>query len=131
MLINVLIVEKESIISLDLKHKLESMNHIVTVTQSGEEALKIVENNKIDLIFMAISLQGTLNGLDTAIKIRNQSNIPIIYISATSNLTILEQLKHTRPFQYITKPFEDSQIQTAVNNCLMIIKLNEVREKSV
>ncbi len=129
MLINVLIVEKESIIALDLKHKLESRNYIVNVTQSGEEALDIVKNNKIDLIFMAMHLHGILNGLDAAIQIRKQFSIPIIYISANSNLIKHKEIRQTRPFQYITKPFEDSQIQEAVNNCLMVIKLNEVQKK--
>ena len=129
MLINVLIVEDESIVALDLKHNLESRNYIVTTTQSGEEALKIVKNNKIDLIFMDIQLNGELDGIDTVIKIRTKFNIPIIYISANSDLTIRKELKQTRPYQYLTKPFDDSQIQTALNNCLMIIKLNEIQKK--
>ena len=129
MLISVLIVENESIIALDLKHKLESMNCIITITQSGEEALKIVENHKIDLIFIATKLRGVLDGIETAGQIRNNFNIPIIYISANSDLARLEKLKETRPFQYVIKPFDDSQIQTALNNCLMVIKLNKVKKK--
>ena len=129
MLISVLIVENESIIALDLKHKLESMNYIVTMTQSGEEALKIIENNRIDLIFMATQLLGALNGIETAGQIRNNFNIPIIYVSANSDLARFEKLKETRPFQYVIKPFDDSQIRTALNNCLMVIKLNKIQKK--
>ena len=128
-MLNVLIVEKESIIALDLKHKLKSMDCIVIITQSGEEALKIIENNKIDLIFIDTHLQGTLNGIETAILIRNKLNSPIIYISANSNLTTSEKLKQTQPYQHLLKPFDDSQIQIAINNCLMAIKLNEIQEK--
>ena len=128
-MLNVLIVEKESIIALDLKHKLKSMDCIVIITQSGEEALKIIENNKIDLIFTATHLQGALNGIETAIQIRNKLNIPIIYISANSNLATFDKLKQTRPYKHLIKPFDDSQMQTAINNCLMAIKLNEIQEK--
>lgn len=128
MLINVLIVENESIVALDLKHILESANYKVTTAVSGEKALQIIENNKIDLIFMSTQLRGPLNGIETAVKIRNQFNIPIIYISANSNLT-REELGQTRPFQYLTKPFKNSQIETAIKNCLMIIKLNEIISK--
>lgn len=128
MLINVLIVEKESIISLDIKHKFKSMNCIVIITSSGEEALKIIKNNKIDLVVMDTHLNGVLNGIETAIQIRNKLNIPIIYISANSNLTTSEKLKQTRPYQLLIKPFDDSQIQIAINNCLMAIKLNEIQK---
>lgn len=126
--INVLIVEDESIIALDLKQRLNLMGHNVNTTSSGEDALKIVEENKIDLIFMDIQLDGVLNGIETAIQIRNSFDIPIIYTSAISNLT-REEIKQTRPYQYLIKPFNDSQIQTAINNCLMAIKLNKIQKK--
>ena len=120
--VNVLIVEDESIVAWDLKERLESMGHnVVGTVRSGEEALKIVEKVKVDLVFMDIRLAGVLDGIETAVQIKNNFNVYIIYISANSDFTTHNEIKQTRPYQYLIKPFDDFQLQIAINNCLITV----------
>ena len=120
--VNILIVEDESIVAWDLKERLELIGHnVVDSVRSGEEALKIVENNKIDLVFMDIRLAGVLDGIETAIQIKNKFNVSIIYLSANSDFTTRSEIEQTKPYQYLVKPFDDFQLQVAINNCLVTV----------
>jgi FOG: CheY-like receiver len=117
--LNVLIVENESIVALDIKHRLKSMGHnVINVVSSGEKALNIIKKYVIDLIIMDAHLDGILNGIDTAILIRKKFNMPILYISASYNLERHTKIKLTKPYEYIKKPFDNKQLQTAITNCL-------------
>jgi len=117
--LNVLIVENEFIIALDIKHRLKSMGHnVVDVVSSGENALKVIKKYMIDLIIMDAHLNGALNGVDTAIYIRKKFNMPIIYISASFNLEKHTKIRLTEPYEYIKKPFDNEQLQTAITNCI-------------
>lgn len=122
MMVNILIVEDESIVAWDLKERLKSMGYnVIDTVRSGEEALKVVENNKVDLVFMDIRLAGVLDGIETAIQIKNNFNVSIIYISANSDFTTRNEIKQTKPYQYLIKPFDDFELQIAINNCLITI----------
>ena len=116
--LNVLIVENESIIALDIKQRLSSIEYtVIGAVYSGEEALDIIKNNVIDLVFMDVSLDGKLDGVDTAVLIRANFDMPIIYISASFNLEMHDNIKQTEPYEYVKKPFDDDQFQVAITNC--------------
>ncbi len=120
-MVNILIVEDEIIVALDLEQKLKSLGHnIIDIVSSGEDALKAVENNEIDLIFMDICLKGELSGIETAILIKNESDIPIVYNSAYSDFKTREKIKKTDNYGYLIKPFDDIQLQRAINDILKL-----------
>ena len=116
-MLNVLIVEDESIVALDLEHKLKLMGFNVNIARSGEEALKIIGTNKFDLILMDVYLNDGLNGIDIAIQIRNDYNTPIIYITGSRDPSKHEKISLTEPYAFIKKPFDEVQLQEAIN-CL-------------
>jgi len=119
MLIKILIVEDESIIALDLEQRLKNLGYeVVGIAHSGADALNLVKNIEIDLILMDIILKGKLNGIETAELIKKDVNIPIIYNSANSDLKTHKDLKKTEAYEFLTKPFDDIQLQRAINNCL-------------
>ena len=113
---NVLIVEDESIVALDLEQKLKSVGCSVKIARSGEAALKIIETNEIDLILMDVYLNDGLNGIDTAIQIRNNLNTPIIYITGSHDPKKHEEIKKTEPYAFIKKPFDGTQLQETIKN---------------
>jgi len=119
MSLNVLIVENESIVALDIKHRLKLMGYtVIDIVSTGEDALKIIKNSLIDLVIMDGYLASELNGIDTAILIRKKFNMPILYISASFNLERHTKIKLTEPYVHIKKPFDNEQLQTAITNCL-------------
>ncbi|MGZ7160910.1 MAG: PAS domain S-box protein, partial [Methanobacterium sp.] len=116
---NILIVEDESITALGIKHKLERLGYsVAAVESSGEGAIKKTRELKPDIILMDIVLKGEMDGIEVAHEINHCFNIPIVYLTAYSDNSILERAKLTRPSGYITKPFSDADLKSAIEIAL-------------
>ncbi len=110
-----MIVEDERIVALDIKSSLESLGHTVTaIVASGEAALKKVVENQPDLVLMDIQLQGDMDGVKTAEQIRENFNVPVIYLTANADNNTLQRAKLTEPFGYILKPFEEKELNISI-----------------
>lgn len=109
--IQVLIVEDSALIAADLQARLQTHNiEIIQVCDSGEEALRVLEDRKPDLILMDIQLAGALDGIDTARSIRDRYAIPIIYLSDHTDKSLVERAKKTFPVGYLAKPFNENDL---------------------
>ncbi len=118
---NILIVEDESIVALDIKDKLERLGYnVLAIVSSGEKAIEEIMKVQPDLVLMDIVLKGEMDGVETAIRIRDHYDIPIIYITAHSDERTLKRAEITEPFSYIIKPFADEDLQNAIES--MIVK---------
>lgn len=117
--VKILVVEDESIVAMDIKHRAEGLGYEVTaITPSGEEALEEVASNQPDLVLMDIVLKGEMDGIEAAQKIRDSYDIPVVYLTAYSDERTLKRAKITEPFGYIIKPFEDRELHSAVEVAL-------------
>ncbi|MGB9936948.1 MAG: methanogen output domain 1-containing protein [Methanobacterium sp.] len=115
----ILVVEDESIVAMDIKHRLESMNYNVpAIVSSGEDAVKKAAETSPDLILMDIVLRGDMDGIQAAQIIRDSYDIPIVYLTAYSDEKTLKRAKITGPFGYIIKPFEDRELHSAIEVAL-------------
>lgn len=126
----ILVVEDERIVAEDIKEGLQSMGYTVTsVVRSGKMAIKMVEDNRPDLVLMDIVLKDKMDGIETAKQIRARYNIPVVYLTAYSDEKILERAKTTEPFGYIIKPFREKELQVNIEMALYKHKIeNELRE---
>ena len=115
----ILIVEDEIIIAEDLKLTIQNFGHeVIAIVSSGDEAVVYTDRLMPDIIFMDIVLDGELNGIDAAIKIREKHNIPIIFCSAYIDRVTQRETSLIKPGIFISKPVEESKIQIALNNLL-------------
>lgn len=111
----VFVVEDESIVARDIQVCLEGMGYEVAGTAaSGLDALKLVGETRPGAVLMDIMLQGEMDGIETAELIRTRYNIPVIFLTAYDDDTILGRAKLTGPFGYIIKPFEDKDLRLAI-----------------
>jgi PAS domain S-box-containing protein len=111
----ILVVEDEIIVAKDIKNRLEKFGYTVTaIAISGELAIKRIGENTPDLVLMDIRLKGQMDGVETAEKIRDNFNIPIIYLTANADESTLERAKVTDPFGYILKPFKEKELKTTI-----------------
>jgi DNA-binding LytR/AlgR family response regulator len=114
--IKVLIVEDkllvaENIASILKKHLLE----IAGICDSGEEAIRLVEDKRPDLILMDIELAGALDGISTAKLILDRHLIPIIYLSDYIDQNTVDRAKRTIPANYLSKPFQEMDLIRAID----------------
>ena len=96
--IKILVVEDSSIVALDIQHSLQNLGYeVIGIASSGEEALKKVRKTLPDLILMDIKIDGKYDGIETAARIKENHDIPIIYLTAYSDQDTLTRAKITEP----------------------------------
>ena len=125
----ILVVEDESIVALDIQAHLARLGYtILEPAVSGEEAIQRVAVAKPDLVLMDIRLQGKLDGIQTAARIQDEFEIPVVYLTAHTDTATLQRAKATAPFGYIVKPFSERELDTAIELALYKHQL-ESRER--
>lgn len=126
----VLVVEDEGIIAADIQDRLTTLGYEVPATVStGEEALLKIPLYSPDVVLMDIVLQGQMDGIETAAEIRQRHNIPVVFLTAHADESTVKRAKITEPFAYILKPFEERELQTALEMTLHKHKMDLEREK--
>jgi AcrR family transcriptional regulator len=79
---------------------------------------------------MDIMLEGNIDGIETANKIKTTYDVPIIYITAYVDNETFQRAKITEPYGYIIKPFEDLELKTIIEIALYNHKKSkELKEK--
>ena len=116
---NILIVEDESIVAQDLQFTLEDLGYDASETaNTGELAIQKAAAINPDLILMDIRIIGEMDGITTATKILQQFDIPIVYLTAHADEDTLAKAKHTSPYGYIIKPFDERELHTTIEIAL-------------
>ena len=116
---NILIVEDEAVVAADLASKLERVGYrCVGIAADGEDAVESAKNLAPDLVLMDIRLVGPMDGIKTAERIQVSRNIPIVYLTAHSDMATLRRAAATEPFGYILKPFEERDVTTQIEIAL-------------
>jgi signal transduction histidine kinase len=132
--IRVLIVEDEAVVALDIKKKLIKLGYTAAdIVTTGEDAVEKVNVSPPDLILMDISLEGEMDGIEAAERIRGGFDIPIIYLTAHADKKTLDRARVTEPFGYIVKPFEKETLHATIEMALykrrMMKKVKEAEEE--
>jgi DNA-binding LytR/AlgR family response regulator len=113
--IKVLVVEDEMIIGAKVSMYLTNLGYEVTgIIPRGEEVILHVRENTPDIILMDINLKGKLDGVETAILLQKQVDIPIIYLTANTDEATFARAKPTRPYAFISKPFKQLDLKHAL-----------------
>lgn len=115
----VLIVEDELIIAEDIKDILEQASYeVIGIAASGKEALQLLIAGRPDILLVDISIKGEMDGIQVANTIREQFQLPFIYITSYTNKSILERAKLTKPYGYIVKPYKEQDVLIAIELAL-------------
>jgi CheY-like chemotaxis protein len=116
---SIMVVEDESILAMLIKRKLQNWGYnVVDWVDTGEEAVKNANKYKPDLILMDIVLKGDMDGIEAAQRIRENVDIPIIYLTAYSNDEVLKRAQETEPYGYILKPFREGEVNANIKMAL-------------
>ncbi len=111
----ILVVEDEAVIALDIKVNLIRLGYEVPgIASSGEEAIKSAEQLRPDLILMDITLNGEMNGLEAAISINKNLNIPVIFLTAHSDSEMIRLGKEAGAYGYLPKPYDARALRSSI-----------------
>jgi DNA-binding response OmpR family regulator len=115
----ILIVEDDPIISQLIGWRLEKMGfHVSGKVQTAEEALEKIRDGRPDLILIDINLPGTMDGTELARTVREQFQIPFIFLTAYADSETTSRAIDTEPAGYLLKPFKDEELKVMIELAL-------------
>ena len=115
----ILIVEDEQIIAADLRNKLQRLGHqVVGMAITGEEAVDMAGQLKPNLVLMDVQLEGEMSGTQAARVIQEETDTPVIFITAFPGVFIRDPDQMRQPGICIGKPFSRIQLEAAVTAAL-------------
>lgn len=137
--LKILIVEDDPVSALLLQRALEKNRHgILGIADSGEKALEILASNHADMVMMDINLAGELDGIKTTEIINEIYDIPVVYLSASSDAETLNKVVGTNPSAYVIKPFNIRELNMVIELAIYkdrkekeLYKLNNELEEKV
>lgn len=125
--LKILIVEDDSVSALLLQRALEkNAHHIIGIADTGERAIEILGENMADIVMMDINLAGELDGIKTTEIINEKYDIPVVYLSASSDAETLNKVVGTNPSAYVIKPFNIRELNMVIE--LAIFKDRKEKE---
>lgn len=113
----VLICDDDTDIRAALMIYLTQEGYQVLQAENGAEALVLLTKHEIHLVLLDVMMP-VLDGIATAVKIRENSNVPIIFLSAKSEDTDRILGLKMGADDYITKPFNPVELVARVAACL-------------
>ncbi len=115
----VFVVEDEAIIAADLCQRLGRLGfEVVGRSGNGERALAEIPPARPDVVLMDIVIQGPINGIETARRLRASHDIPVIFLTSHADADTVGQAVGTNPFGYVLKPYNERELQVAIQIAL-------------
>ncbi len=114
-----LIVDDEAVITMQLEGYVTSMGYeVVGTASSGEEAIAMARDLRPDLILSDVVMPGKFDGIEAAVIIKSELDIPVVFLSAYTEERLLERAKDVEPLAYIVKPFTEQSIKASLEIAL-------------
>ncbi len=114
----ILIIEDETVIAIDLQNKFKCWGYSTPIIASSKkEALKLAYNMKPDLVLIDTNFKND-NGIKLAEKLINDFDTAIVYITSYFNEEMMQMMRKTRPYGYISMSFEENQLKYNVEDAL-------------
>lgn len=127
----ILLVEDNKVISKALKYTLEQNEYDVIIAENISKCLDILENEKIDLIILDITLPDG-NGFDLYKIIKEKHNISTIFLTAKDDENDIVCGLELGAEDYVTKPFSTRELLARINKIILrnkkknIVKIQDI-----
>jgi DNA-binding response OmpR family regulator len=127
---NILIVEDESIVSMELESYLRRRGYnIVAICSNADDAYEKAINNPVDLILMDIYLIES-DGIEATARIKEvKPDMPVIFLTAYMDEKTIDRAIEVNPVSYLVKPFNRKELLAAIKIGLknsMALKSNDM-----
>ena len=130
----ILLVEDEVVIAMAEKRQLSKYNYNIIVANSGEKAVKsFEENNKdVDLVLMDIDLGNGMDGTETARKILEKRDIPVVFLSSHMDPEIVRRTEKITSYGYVVKNANITVLDASIKMAFkLFVEKQRVREKHI
>lgn len=125
---NILLVDdSEALLNL-ISSFLESENYTLFTYNNGEKALDFLVNNTPDLILLDRTMPG-MQGIEVCMRIKQNKklhNIPIIFLTASSDVKSIVEGFEAGAVDYITKPFQKEELLARVHSHIELYQITQI-----
>ena len=126
--------EDEKLMSMFVEMELNHEGYKVDVAYDGLEGLNIAKKKEHDLILLDIMIPG-LNGIEVCMRIRSFSQVPIIMLTAKSDISDKVLGLDVGANDYLTKPFAIEELLARIRvykrNTLISNNTNQIKVKDI
>ncbi len=121
----ILIVDDEKIALKNLEHVMKKEGYAVTGTQSGQNALKMLEEQSFDVVLTDLKME-KIDGMQVLKQCRRLNpDTEVIMITGYATLeSAVEAMKHGA-FYYIVKPFKLDEVRKIVKEAIEKVRLKK------
>lgn len=125
----ILVVDDEKLLVKGIKFNLENEGYEVDVCYDGESAVEMAKGTSYDLILLDLMMP-KLDGLETCMKIRETSTVPVIMLTAKSEDTDKLIGFEYGADDYITKPFNILELKARIRALIRRSAIQNIDNKS-
>lgn len=113
----VLVVDDDRVMLDALARGLRKAGYEVLEATSGEQALQVAIEERLDLAILDMRMPG-MSGLELASALREQAPVPMLFASVHGDESIVRSAAELGALGYLIKPIDASQIVPAVESAL-------------
>ncbi|MGB3413655.1 MAG: response regulator transcription factor [Microbacteriaceae bacterium] len=113
----ILLVEDEVSISEPLSYLLQKEGYEIILASDGRLAMSLFEKGGIDLILLDLMLPGK-SGIEVCREVRNQSQVPIIMLTAKDSEVDIVVGLELGADDYVTKPYSSRELLARIRSVL-------------
>ena len=115
---NILVIDDDDTICSLFKDTLEETGHTVTTINESSKGLELVKSQDYDLVFIDLKMPG-MDGAELFRQIRvAKTELPVTIITGYPDSDLMMSALTHGPLGVMNKPFNSSDIMTAVKNYL-------------
>ena len=119
----IMVIDDEPLVLKSIGKLLEIEGYFVTTSENGKEALKIIEQEEIDLVISDIRMPH-MNGVETInvmierCKEKKKESPPFIFITGYADEMVNQKARDLDPADFIHKPFNQIDFINSVKKAL-------------
>ncbi|MBI4761294.1 MAG: putative bifunctional diguanylate cyclase/phosphodiesterase [Chloroflexota bacterium] len=130
----IFIAENNPFTAREIVSMLEQTGYVVAgQAERGEMVIQMVEELRPDLVLMEMQLRGQINGLESARKIHDDFDIPVLFISTQADTLTMQTAMLARAYGVLFTPFDARELKFHITMTLykhrMERKLRESEER--
>ncbi len=113
------VVEDEMIIAESICLTLRKLNYeVVGPALNCDDAIKMLADDTPDLIILDLNLNDVRDGIELGDFVNKHYGIPIVILTANSDIQTIERAKPMRPAAYLVKPFKKEELLSSIEIAL-------------
>jgi DNA-binding NtrC family response regulator len=128
----ILIAELDTVVALEIKHYLESLDFkVLPIVSKGEDLMEMAKILDPSLIITDINLLGQLDGIEAIARLEGKYKIPYIFIIAADDYSRLIDSYYLNPISLIKKPIKFNDLVKSISKADEYLETVNISEPEI